>query len=412
MKLRSYESERDLDAVTRIWREVGWIENDNDDHAEGLRVFAEEYVGLVAEIDGDAECYVATGSGAIRHTGTDLPLSAVTAVTTSHVARRQGLAQQLTAAAIARDAEAGAAVSALGIFDQGFYDKLGFGTGSYERWHSLDPAHLRVGVTARPPKRLSKDDWDAVHNCRINRLRSHGSCNLHAPAATRSEMLWARSGFGLGYPDGPNGEITHHIWFSTKDMENGPLDAWWLAYQTNEQFLELMALVGDLGDQVHLVRMREPAGIQIQDLIHQPFRRHRISEKSQYEARTQSYAYWQLRICDLEAAVGAATLHGEQVRFNLSLRDPIEALLEDSTAWRGVGGSYVVELGAESNATLGSDPALPTLDASVGAFTRLWLGVLPATGLAVTDDLEGPDELLNRLDTALRLPVPKPDWDF
>ncbi len=60
----------------------------------------------------------------------------------------------------------------------------------------------------------------------------------------------------------------------------------------------------------------------------------------------------------------------------------------------------------------GADPALPTLAASVGAFTRMWLGVRPATGLAATDDLFGPQELLERLDRVLRLPDPKPDWDF
>jgi hypothetical protein len=42
----------------------------------------------------------------------------------------------------------------------------------------------------------------------------------------------------------------------------------------------------------------------------------------------------------------------------------------------------------------------------------LWLGVRPATGLAVTDELSGPPELLEALDWVLRLPDPKPDWDF
>jgi len=38
--------------------------------------------------------------------------------------------------------------------------------------------------------------------------------------------------------------------------------------------------------------------------------------------------------------------------------------------------------------------------------------VRPATGLAVTDELEGPQELLEELAWVLRLPDPKPDWDF
>jgi len=48
----------------------------------------------------------------------------------------------------------------------------------------------------------------------------------------------------------------------------------------------------------------------------------------------------------------------------------------------------------------------------VNAFTRMWLGARPATGLAVTDELTGPAALLEELDWALRLPEPKPDWDF
>jgi hypothetical protein len=42
----------------------------------------------------------------------------------------------------------------------------------------------------------------------------------------------------------------------------------------------------------------------------------------------------------------------------------------------------------------------------------MWIGVRPATGLAMTDSLAGPDDLLRRLDEALRLPEPQPDWDF
>ena len=71
-----------------------------------------------------------------------------------------------------------------------------------------------------------------------------------------------------------------------------------------------------------------------------------------------------------------------------------------------------MSLGAESSCAEGHDASLPTLDASVGAFTRLWLGVRPATGLAVTDALNGPAPLLQALDETLRLPEPQPDWDF
>jgi hypothetical protein len=412
MEIRAYDHEADFAGVARIWREIGWIDAGNDDHEKALGIFAEQFDGVVADVDGSPECYVATGAGRVRYLDDDLPLSVVTAVTTSHIARRQGLAKRLAALSVAHDAAAGAAVSALGMFDQGYYNRLGFGSGPYEYWHSLDPASLRVPVEARSPKRLSADDFAAVHASRLSRARGHGSCNLEAPAATHAEMLWADNGFGLGYTDGPNGELTHHLWFSGKSMEHGPLSVWWMAYQTPEQFLELMALLVHLGDNVQLVRLREPATIQIQDLIERPFRKQRMTEKSQYETRARASAYWQMRICNLEACVAAVGLEGVPVSFNLELSDPIEGLIDTDSPWRGVGGEYVVTLGPEPGVDTGTAPGLPTLVASVGAFTRMWLGVRPASGLAVTDDLSGPPDLLAALDRFLLVPSPKPDWDF
>ena len=65
-------------------------------------------------------------------------------------------------------------------------------------------------------------------------------------------------------------------------------------------------------------------------------------------------------------------------------------------------------LGAEP----GADRALPTLEATVNAFSRLWLGVRPATGLAITDALRGPQDLLERLDALVRLPRPHMGWEY
>jgi len=412
VEIRAYNHETDFAGVARIWREIGWVEAGNADQEEALGIFAEQYDGMVAVDDGSPECYVATGAGSIRYLSEELPLSVVTAVTTSNVARRQGLAKVLTALSLAREAMSGAAVSALGMFDQGYYNRLGFGTGPYVHWHSLDPASLRVPVGARPPKRLSVDDYEAVHASRLHRARGHGSCSVDAIAATRAEMLWADNGFGLGYADGPAGELTHHVWLSGKSLEHGPLEVWWMAYQTREQFLELMALLSHLGDNVHLVRLREPAAVQIQDLIERPSRRRRMTEKSDYEVKVRTHAYWQMRICDLESCLAATRLDGKPVRFNLELSDPIEPLLGDGSPWRGIAGEYAVTLGPESSATTGHEAGLPKLVAGAGAFTRLWLGVRPASGLAMTDDLAGPSGLLADLDRILSLPTPQPDWDF
>ena len=71
-----------------------------------------------------------------------------------------------------------------------------------------------------------------------------------------------------------------------------------------------------------------------------------------------------------------------------------------------------MELGNESHAEAGSSASLPTLNASVNAFSRMWFGIRPASSLAVTDNLHGPAELLKDLDESLRLPTAHLGWDF
>jgi hypothetical protein len=349
--------------------------------------------------------------GVIRYLDEDLPLSAVTAVLTSRIARRQGLAKRVTARVIAIDAAEGALVSGLGMFEQGFYNQLGFGTGPYEHWFSFDPAQLKVEYRARIPRRLTKKDWKIVHAASLARCRGHGGANIHSPELMQAEMGWSENGFGLGYHDGPRGELTHFFW-CMPNGEYGPYTIPFIAYQNRDQFLELMALLKNLGDQVRQVQLHEPAGIQLQDLLNQPFRHHWLSENGKYENRALALAYWQLRICDLPGCLVQTHLPGDTARFNLNLSDPIEKLLPDDVAWRGVAGEYVVSLGPSSAAEKGRDASLPTLTASVGAFTRMWMGVRPASGLSITDDLSGPPELLDKLDRVLCLPQPKLDWEF
>jgi hypothetical protein len=224
-------------------------------------------------------------------------------------------------------------------------------------------------------------------------------------------MAFAKQGFGLGYEDAPGGEVTHYLWCRAKG-EQGPYRVGWMSYQSWDQFLELLALLRNLGDQVRLVRMAEPPGIQLQDLIEQPFKQYQITQKSPFAAEHRSVAWWQMRICDLEGCLAHTHLPGDTVRFNLRLNDPIEPFLGNDVSWRGLSGDYVVTLGPTSSAERGRDSGLSDLHASVGAFTRLWLGVQGASGLAVTDDLEGSPDLLAALDVVLRLPAPKIDWDF
>jgi hypothetical protein len=185
-----------------------------------------------------------------------------------------------------------------------------------------------------------------------------------------------------------------------------------MSYKKYDQFLELMALIGSLGEQILSVEMVEPPGIQFQDLLYKPFALRETTRRNRYANYMMSSAYWQLRILDLPGCIERTHLKGDELMFNLELMDPIKKYLKTGSAWQGVDGRFVVRLGGKSSAVAGSEPGIPMLSASVGAFTRLWLGVGSATGLSATDELAGPEELLLRLDDLIMLPVPKVDWEF
>lgn len=406
MDFRQYDPERDWQSVLRIWREVGWV----DEHEEGVRLFLEAGKAIVADIENSPECMVITFPGTIRYLEDDLPFSVVGAVTTSRIARKQGLASRLTAHAVANGAADGALVSGLGMFEQGYYNRLGFGTGPYMHDLRFDPADLLVSVTPRVPRRITHDDWEAVHASRLNRLRGHGAVNGASPLTTKAEMVGDKKAFGLGYFDGPNGELTHHLWIVPRGGEHGPYNVKWATWQTREQFLELMAVLKSIGDQVHLIGMIEPQTVQLQDLLRHPIKSRNVTKGSEFEIKNQAGAWQQLRILDLPGCLARTHLPCGEVRFNLRLTDPIESLLDDNAPWHGVGGDYVVTLGQESCAVSGTDPSLPTLSASVNAFTRMWFGVRPASGLAITDDLCGPPDLIQALDRAFLLPTPHLGW--
>ncbi len=102
---------------------------------------------------------------------------------------------------------------------------------------------------------------------------------------------------------------------------------------------------------------------------------------------------------------------GDEVDFNLVLTDPLSEVLAGE-AWSGVAGEYVVRVGADSSARPGHAAGLPVLHAGVGAFTRLLMGVVCASALALSDELAGPAELLARLDEAFCLPPARTTWDF
>ncbi len=407
--IRDFDPEKDTKAAHRIWREIDWI--DDDSQEEKLDIFLSEGRALVAELDQVAECLVTSKSAILRYLKQDLNLSVVTSVGTSRIARKQGLAKKLTAKLIAEDAAAGAIASTLGIFEQGFYDQLGYGTGCYEHWVAFDPADLKLDQIIRPPKRLGEADWALIHSSLLNRQPHHGMVSILPECTTRSELVWTKHGYGLGYTDGPEGQLTHFFWATNKG-EYGPTVIHAMAYQNKQQFLELMALIKTLGDQIRLIKMCEPAGIQLQDLIRNPFRGRIVTEKSKFEHINRASAYWQTRICDLNACLQATHLNAATLKFNLELSDPIDQYLDPDSPWQGCAGEFTITLGAESSASEGFEPNRAVLQSGIGAFSRLWLGVGSATGLSATDDLSGPEALLEALDETLYLPAPHPGWDY
>jgi hypothetical protein len=408
VSIRSYRAE-DAAACRRTWAEAGWTEAAKN--SEAFVDFVESARSLVGTLHGEAECLVNIHPGSLRYLDQETSLACVTGVATSRVARRLGLAARVTAQALAEEALAGTSVAALGVFEQGFYNRLGFGNGPYETWCTFDPGQLAIASTPRPPARITASDWESVHESRAVRRPWHGAATNRAPRLTRAEMLFDEKAFGLGYFDA-TGQLAHHLWCSPEKPHHGPYSVEWMSYRTREEFVELLALLRGFGDQVHSVELHEPPGLQLQDLLIQPFKGRRITEDSPHVQRMTSSAYWQLRLLDLPGALSQTHLATGSARFQLTLTDPIAKYLPADAPWQGLAGDYVIQLGPESSAMRASDPHLPRVCASIGAFSRLWLGVRSATSLSWTDDLAAAPGVLKMLDRTLSLPTPSSDWDY
>lgn len=405
-EIRDFDYDTDLGAIKRIWREVGWVDADEDKHLDHFFAVGKT---LLATLNGEPECSVHITEGTLRLQTTDLDLCAVTAVTTSRIARGHAFAKRLTALQLRNGAQAGAVVAALGMFDQGFYDQLGFGTGGYDHQFGFDPGDLTVSHSVPTPRRLNKDDFAQIHAAMCARNKVHGSVVLSEPRLMQAELAMSKQAFGLGYYDGD--ELTHFLWLDEKG-ERGPYTVQMIAYRNSDQLIELLGLLKSLSDQVYSVRMMEPPEIQLQSLLTRPFRNSTLTKSSKHEAAHHSFAWWQLRVLDVAACVSAFCGHAGNVQFQLDVTDPLEELLPDDGAWRGVAGRYLVELGESSKAEPGTDGSLPVLSCSVNALTRMLWGVASPSSLAITDAFEAQDSLLADLDRVLHLPTPHTGMDF
>ncbi len=405
MTTRPFDEERDVKAIEQIWREVGWITS--DESVKALKDMLSVGRCLCGLLDGEVEAVAHSTPGFMHYDGSELPLCAVTGVTVSRVARKQGFAARLTAESLALGAADGAAVASLGMFEQGFYDRVGFGTGSYEHRLHFDPSSLSVSDKPRPPRRLTAKDWKAVHQALVARMRHHGSVTLTPARSVRAQLLFVSDPWGLGYFEGD--ELTHFVFGSAKG-ENGPYWIETYAYRNLEQLMELLALIKSLGDQVRSIGMFEPPHIQLQTLINKPFRRQMTTKRSDFELSHESSAWWQLRILDLPACMAARHWGGRPIEFNLTLTDPVSALPDSQ--WAGIGGEYSITVAEDSSASPGHRDGLPEMRSDVNTFSRLWMGISPASSLAYTGNLNADPELLRELDAAFLLPAAQPTWYY
>ena len=404
--IRKFDYEKDLAAVKRIWREVGWVEDEHE--VKQLDYFFACGNTLLGTIDDVAECSVHTTPGTVLLGDVELNLCAVTAVTTSRIARGHAFAQNVTAQQLSNGASDGAQVAALGIFDQGFYDKLGFGNGAYDHRFVIDPANLRVKRKIPTPMRLSQEDFAAMHSAMCARHKVHGGVSLQPADLFRAELGFSAQSFGLGFGDAD--KLTHFIWLKPT-QDHGPYKILFMAYQNSQQLLDLLALLKSLADQVYSVSLMEPPEIQLQSLLDRPFRNQALTESSTHAAQHSSFSWWQMRILDVAACVAALSTRRNLV-FQLHISDPVEKYLEADADWHGVAGDYIVELGERSCATLGADATLPSLSCSVNAFTRWLWGVASASSLAITDDFVADYALCCELDQMIDFRDPRYGWDF
>ncbi|MCF7919976.1 MAG: GNAT family N-acetyltransferase [Candidatus Cloacimonetes bacterium] len=405
--IRDYE-EQDFGAILRIWQECGWLEDKMDDI---LKDIIGECRIKVAEIGGSVEASAMATDGRLHYLDETFKINIINAVTVSLVARKSGLAKKTLVQLLKDEAAAGYPLSVLGIFEQGFYDKLGYGSANYYRQMHFDPAEMKVPVNCRIPRRLNKNDFLAVHENRLNRSHLHGHIEMTSVIATKSEIEFHKKGFGLGYYN-DEGRLTHHLWIDPQDQESGPYRIIWCAYETNEQFLELLALMQSFNNQVREITLTEPANIQITDFLQKPIHTKTITRGAKFQNYINSNVFWQLRMLDVEKCLRKTHLQIEPFEFNLELNDPIMNFLDKNSKWQGCGGEYFVKLGTECEIVKNFRIGYPVLRAGIGAFSRMWLGVKPASGLAVSDELTAEPELLKKLDRAFCLPEPQPDWWF
>ncbi|MGM0419461.1 MAG: GNAT family N-acetyltransferase [Bacillota bacterium] len=409
---RRLEVERDFPDIVKLWHEIGWLDSNKVEDHDGLKLFFQAGAGWVFTENDRVEATTLAVPGQINYLDKQLAFHGLSGVVVSPVVRKRGVARELVSRSLVDGQKSGHVVSGLWMFEQGFYNSLGYGTGSYDHHFTFDPALLKIDVDPRPPVRFGKEDWEKIHKALLARKKVHGGVSLSSSLMTQEHLKWTEDkGYGLGYYD-EQGEISHMFWLQREQgNSHGPLRIDFLIYKDNRQFIELMGLLKNFGDQVYAVKLEEPADIQLQDFFKKPHKQ-KNTGNDKYGFSAKARASWQARIIDLEEAVKVAAFSSSTLKFNLDLTDPLDNIGEDK-GWQKISGQYIIELGPKSKVELGHDSNLPTLRSTVNALTRLWLGVLSPSGLALSEDFQASETLMSELeDYFSSLPKPKFQWGF
>ncbi|MDC7222707.1 MAG: GNAT family N-acetyltransferase [Spirochaetales bacterium] len=407
MIFRDYDKEKDSESAFRVWEECGWLK-DNKNDRKMFELFLDSGRTCVVDSKGSAEAVIITHPGKMRYQNSDLKLTAVSGVTVSRVLRKQGAAPRLLASMLAEEMKKGTHLAGLGMFEQGFYNRLGFGTMNYEHIYTFDPLHLKVYKKGGVPVRLTCKDWKECYRCHIERQQGHGFITIPSKKSFRARMMEGNT-FGLGFER--KGKLSHYIWFDGSGGEQGPYRVRWMAYKNWDEFLELMGILKSLEEQVRSISLREPAHIQLQDFFEKPFQKNAQSAGGKFPTNNKARAYQQLRICHVESCLKAVEYSGKPFSFNLTLSDPILDYLDEKD-FTGSAGNYTVTIGSSSGAVRGHGKNLPLVKGSVNGFTRLWIGVKPASTLGLTEELAIPQELIEPLEAAFYKPWARSDWNY
>ena len=412
-----FDFERDMGDVLQTWSETGWFEGEERQEKQ-IRAFFEANDGrsVVGQIAGRTESVTHRTLGFMRYDQSEIPAGGITAVTTSRIARKRGLASRGTARSVAHLGDEGAAVALLGMFEQGFYDRFGFGVGPYENEVYVYPGALNVPVDYRTPERFDlEEDIEEVHAAMVTRYLPHGGLVIGGERSTSAGLQIDDEVRVFGYRT--DGAISHFVAVTSKG-EHGPDRIIQWAYATQTQCLELLRMVQEWGDQVDLVRFTEPRWMQAQDLIVHPGHEFRRTGGSKAESRIDADAWWQLRILDLQTCIRAMRPSDEAFSVSVQVSDPIDRHLRDGGyegSWTSLEGTWNLRFGETNRAERieGIAPGDADVVTSVGALSRWWFGVVPASTLAVLGEIEADPDVLTSLDRlTAHLPKPQIGWDL